>query len=209
MNNLIVISGNIGVGKSTLVENLSQRFFLTPVFEEALESSYLELYYNNPKKYGFYFQIEMFSRRFRNQSKNGPYKNHFIILDRSFEEDYYIFGRAQHILGLMEDLEYMTYCNLYKQMEPFVRKPDIIIFLYCEIDCLLSRIAQRGRLCENSISIEYLKLLNNLYQEWYKIKLKENCKIFEIKTDNLNVDQVLALSCDIINNNLKIPLYKY
>ncbi len=69
-------------------------------------------------------------------------------------------------MGLMSHRDYDNYFNLFKLMQQHVAPPDLMIYLRASVPTLVSHIAQRGRDYENSISLDYLKRLNDQYESW-------------------------------------------
>ena len=65
-----------------------------------------------------------------------------------------------------------------------VKGPDLLIYLRSSIPNLVNQIHKRGRVYENSISIEYLSRLNERYEAWIHDYDKKNLIILEV--DDLN-----------------------
>jgi deoxyadenosine/deoxycytidine kinase len=53
-------------------------------------------------------------------------------------------------------------------MSPVITPPDLLIYLRADIPKLVGQIEKRGRNYEESIRIDYLKTLNQHYEEWIK-----------------------------------------
>jgi deoxyadenosine/deoxycytidine kinase len=51
-------------------------------------------------------------------------------------------------------------------MNSFLQPPDLLIYLQCSVSTLVEQIQKRGREYEESIRIDYLKLLNERYESW-------------------------------------------
>jgi len=66
-----------------------------------------------------------------------------------------------------------------------LRKPDLIIYLRASTDTLLSRVKNRDRVFEKSISPEYIHSLNVSYDRW--IKKCNDQKVLIIESDGFNV----------------------
>ncbi|MFO7896255.1 MAG: deoxynucleoside kinase [Candidatus Cloacimonadales bacterium] len=176
----IGIVGNIGVGKSTLVEAASseplKQILLETIpnrpenatvhaFQEEFNPLVLDAFYQNPIDNAFMAQIEFFNGRLDRQLKIASCKG-IVLEDRTLAEDYHIFGLAQKILGNMTDAEFLTYQRTYNLMTQKITEPDIIIYLKADVEILLARIAQRGRASETSIPAQYLAQLNQLYDQY-------------------------------------------
>ena len=59
------------------------------------------------------------------------------------------------------------YFNIFELIEDNVTIPDLIVFLQADISLLLSRIKNRGIPYERNITEDYLKLLNNAYNQHF------------------------------------------
>ena len=128
------------------------------------------------------------------------------IQDRSIYEDAHIFARALHESGKMEDRDYQNYLELYKTMLTFLPPPDLVVYVRRSVDCLKSRIAERGREYEKDIPDEYLHQLNRCYDDWiegYKIG-----KVLTVQADSLDMKWNRAdfdYVCRSIENSLEQP----
>jgi deoxyadenosine/deoxycytidine kinase len=87
-------------------------------------------------------------------------------------------------MGLMTHRDFENYSSLFQLMESLVKGPDLLIYLRSSIPNLVNQIHKRGRVYENSISIEYLSRLNERYEAWIHAYKKKNLIVFEV--DDLN-----------------------
>ena len=84
----------------------------------------------------------------------------------------------------MTHRDFENYSSLFQLMESLVKGPDLLIYLRSSIPNLVNQIHKRGRVYENSISIEYLSRLNERYEAWIHDFNKNNLIILEV--DELN-----------------------
>ena len=89
-----------------------------------------------------------------------------LIQDRTIYEDVEIFAKNLHQMDLMSDRDFNNYEALFHEMSYYLRPPDLLIYLRAQVPTLVRQIQQRGREYENSIRIDYLERLNNLYEDW-------------------------------------------
>ena len=160
----IAVSGIIGVGKSTLSTDLGKHLNSEVFYEPVETNEYLNKFYDDMKKYSFPMQIYLLNHRFR-QHQQMVWSNKNIIQDRSIYEDV-IFAKMLKEDGLMNPLDFKTYCLLFQNMSNFLHRPDVIVYLDVEPEIALKRIIQRSRGCESGITIEYLKALKKGYEDW-------------------------------------------
>ncbi len=181
----IAIAGNIGSGKTTLTRLLTKNFNWEPKYEVVDTNPYLSDFYTDMQRWSFNLQIFFLNKRFMDVvdiAKSG--KN--IIQDRTIYEDARIFAPNLHKMGLMSTRDFENYTSLFDLMLSLVRPPDLIIYLKSSIPNLVNQIQKRGREYESSIRIDYLKGLNELYDQWYD-NYKDGKKL-AINVDNIKFE---------------------
>lgn len=183
-NPFIGIAGNIGVGKTTFTEIVAERQRWHPFYESVMDNPYLSDFYGNMKRWSFNLQIYFLHHRFRNHVKMSQ-QNNGVIQDRTIYEDVEIFANNLHLMGNIDDRDWENYRNLFKVMISFLRKPDLIIYLKASTDTLLTRIKNRDRSYEKTISPEYLHTLNVSYDKW--IESINDIPVLVIDTNNFNI----------------------
>jgi len=203
-NPFIGIAGNIGVGKTTFTDIVSERQGWHPFYESVTDNPYLSDFYGNMKRWSFNLQIYFLHHRFRNHVQMSNLSKG-VIQDRTIYEDVEIFAKNLHALGNMDDRDWENYRNLFKVMTSFLRKPDLIIYLKASTDTLLSRIKKRSRDYEKTIDPEYLHILNVSYDKW--ITSIKDIPVLTVDTNNFNIfeDRVrLDLIIEEINEKLSM-----
>ncbi len=183
MNKYIVVAGNIGVGKSTLVNLLCHRLNWDPFYEPVTQNPYLSDFYRDMNTWGFHSQVFFLAHRLQIQYSILKHTGS-VIQDRSIYEDAEIFARNLFFQGHLSQRDYDTYLALYKAMNDFLPPPDLVIYLQSSVQTLLQRIAQRSRDYEQSISADYLAQLNDLYQQW--INHFTLCPVLTVPADDLD-----------------------
>ncbi len=165
MKHFVTVAGNIGVGKSTLVEKLANNLDWQPYFEPVTENPYLEDFYENMKDWAFQSQVFFLSHRLRMHLDllENPES---VIQDRSVYEDAEIFAANLFHQGQMSARDNESYNKLYSLLSDMLRPPDLVIYLSASVETLQRRIASRGRDFESNIEDSYLDQLNKLYENW-------------------------------------------
>ncbi len=159
------IAGNIGSGKSSLTQKLSDLFGWKAYFESVDDNPYLPDFYADMKRWAFHLQVYFLSKRFQTH-KEIVESSSSVIQDRSIYEDVEIFARNLHEIGKMDDRDYRNYRALFYTMTDYLQPPDLMIYLKCPISTLLRQIQRRGRSYEQTIPREYLEQLNRHYEKW-------------------------------------------
>lgn len=161
----IAICGNIGSGKTTLAEKLAKQYGWTALYESVDTNPYLRDFYGDMTRWAFHLQIYFLNTRFKqvNQIRN---TTRTVVQDRTIYEDAYIFAANLHKAGHINDRDYQSYLDIFHSMIDFVAAPDLLIYLKADIPKLVQQIEKRGRDFEYSIRLDYLKNLNEHYEQW-------------------------------------------
>ncbi len=162
----VVVAGNIGSGKTTLTKKLAEKLKWNPHFESVNDNPYLSDFYDDMDRWSFPLQVYFLTHRF-NTHKMIESSSMSSIQDRSIYEDANIFARALFEQGNIDQRDYENYLNLYESMTTYLNAPTIMIFLRRSIPKLLERIKMRGRGYEQTIPVDYLRKLNDYYDQWY------------------------------------------
>lgn len=181
---IISIEGNIGSGKSTLIEELKTRYANNPeiiflqepvdlwqsIYQESDGKTMLELFYENQSKYSFAFQVMAYMSRLRMIKEevekamiNG--KVNTIVMERSMEADREIFAKMLYEDGLIEECMYKIYELMSNDgLKEF--STDGVIWLNTPPHECHKRIASRARHGEESIQIDYLIKCDHYHRDW-------------------------------------------
>jgi len=161
----IAIAGNIGAGKTTLCGKLAEYFEWQVHYEDEEHNPYLPDFYDDMKRWAFHLQIYFLHSRYKQivDIQSGEYT---VVQDRTIYEDAFIFAPNLHEMGLMSKRDFDNYRSLFHTMSQQISPPDLLIYLKADISTLVSHIHTRGRDYEGSMSLDYLKRLNERYENW-------------------------------------------
>jgi len=161
----IAVAGNIGSGKTTLAGMLAKHFGWDPLYESIENNPYLVSFYEDMQRWSFNLQVYFLNSRFRQIVEIRKRKKD-VIQDRTIYEDACIFAPNLHAMGLMPTRDFENYSSLFELMMQFLQPPDLLIYLKADVSTLVSQIQKRGREYETSIRLDYLKSLNDRYEDW-------------------------------------------
>jgi len=161
----IAVAGNIGAGKSSLVEFLCERYDIKPFFEPNADNPYLADFYQDMERWSFQSQIYFLAAKFRLHQQLDRHQAS-VVQDRTLWEDAEIFVENLHKRKVMDERDYRTYRLLYESIRDKIRPPDLMIYLRCPVRTVRKRIAMRGREMEQDIPVSYLRRLHKLYEGW-------------------------------------------
>lgn len=183
MEKFVAVAGNIGVGKTTLVQKLCGKLSWTPFFEPESENPYLPDFYQDMQTWAFHSQVFFLTRRLRAHKTLCAHPGS-VIQDRSLYEDAEIFARNLYRQKQIGERDYQTYRELYQALVEFLPPPDLVLYIKASVPTLQSRIKQRGRNYEEKIDPLYLEGLNALYNQW--IEEFSLCPVLTIPGDDLD-----------------------
>lgn len=192
----IAIAGNIGSGKTTLAALLSKHYAWEAHYEDVETNPYLNNFYEDMQRWSFNLQIYFLNSRFR-QIVDIRNSGKTVIQDRTIYEDAYIFAPNLHAMGLMSTRDFDNYSSLFELMSSFIKPPDLLIYLKAGVPTLVNQIQKRGRDYENTIRLDYLKRLNERYNEW--IDGYTHGKLLVIDVDNNKFSERLTDLGEVIN----------
>ncbi len=192
----IAIAGNIGSGKTTLAELLGKHFGWDVHYEDPMNNPYINDFYQDMQRWSFNMQIFYLNSRF-NQVLEIRKSEKDVIQDRTIYEDAHIFAPNLHDMGLMTGRDFDNYLELFKLIDQFVSPPDLIIYLKGSVPTLVSHIQSRGRAYEESIRLDYLRKLNERYEEW--VASYDKGKILVVDVDKNNFHNNPEDLGDIVN----------
>jgi|TARA_B100000902_G_C27288337_1_gene905677 deoxyadenosine/deoxycytidine kinase len=174
---IISIEGNIGSGKSTMVEYLKQNLKNDPTvcfLQEPVDIwntitdengvNIIENYYKDQKKYAFQFQMMAYISRISllREALKKNYK--LIITERSIFTDANVFAKMLYDEGKIGETEYKIYKLWFDE---FIKDIPKISLIYVKTDPEICnrRVLIRNRVGEN-IPLDYLKECNNYHEKW-------------------------------------------
>ena len=161
----VALAGNIGAGKTSLTGMLSKQYGWDALFEDANTNPYLNDFYLDMKRWAFNLQIYFLNSRYRQVLDIRSGQN-TVIQDRTIYEDAHIFAPNLYEMGLMAERDFKNYIDLFNTMSSQVKGPDLLIYLRGSIPTLVDHIQLRGRDYEGNMSLDYLKRLNQRYENW-------------------------------------------
>ena len=184
---MIIIEGQIGVGKTTMGEILEreEQVILYRELQLTETLSLLDRFYADQSRWAFTLQIHFLNERFRmikqiRKAGGGA-------LDRSIYGDR-IFADVLHEDGQMSHEEYLTYTTLLDNMLEHVEPPELLIYLDCTVETAMERIKRRNRGLEGGIPREYLERLNHHYLRWFDSYDISPKLLIDTDTDPLDVE---------------------
>jgi len=174
----IAVEGNIGAGKTTLSQLLSQHYNAKLMLEEFAENPFLTKFYENPKQYAFPLELFFLAERFKQQQdliKTADLFQSVTISD-------YLFTKCLLYAKVnLPEEEYRLYQKMFDVFQQQLVTPDVLIYLHAPVSKLQSNIKKRNRKFEQSIPDEYLYKLQETYTSYIK---QHNIKTIFVDASN-------------------------
>ncbi len=200
---ILSVEGNIGAGKTTILEQLQNRFahdksiiFLRePVdiwesIKDADGESILEKFYKDPAKYAFSFQVMAYSTRVNSLRKiisENP-DCRMVICERSLDADRNIFAKMLFVDGLIDDVCYQTYNRFYDMYQQGTDSQNEfalsgVIYIDAEAEVCADRITKRARNGEGGIELAYLQKCKIYHDAWLMDSKKSDYQVLRLETN--------------------------
>lgn len=195
----IAVAGNIGAGKSTMVEFLSRTYGIEPFYEPNEENPYLPDFYRDMRRWAFHSQLYFLGNKFRlHQAMDRAIDESpgVVVLDRTIFEDAEVFATALYEMKKIDERDWQTYRDFYASILAAIRPPDLLIYLKCSIRTLRRRIRLRNRAMEQDMPLAYLKRLAGLYERW--VADYSMSELLVIETDRLDYVNDLIHRLDVM-----------
>lgn len=182
----IAIAGNIGAGKTTLTKMLAKYYGWEPRFESVSFNPYLEDYYTDINRWAFCLETYFLKERFKDMIAVQQ-ATHTIVQDRSIFEGVHVFVRNNYERGDLSERDYINYMELFELMKLKMKYPDLMIYLRKSVPALIAQIQKRGRDYEQTMQLDYLKGLNDKYEDF--IFNQYDGRVLVIESDNLDFEK--------------------
>lgn len=163
----ISVEGNIGCGKTTLLNNINYNHFKEPVGDWV---DYLDEFYRCPNGDNAFYLQSKISCSFLDIE--GYLGNGLCVTERSMYSCHNIFTKNHFPMFSVFQKDILN--SMYSLSK---RKPDYYIYLRCTVDVLVDRIHKRGE----DIDRSYIEKINDLHELHFINKLQN---VFIIDANN-------------------------
>ncbi len=175
--NYIAIEGNIGAGKTTLANMISNDYNAKIVLERFADNPFLPKFYNDNERYAFPLEMSFLADRYQQLSDDLA---QFDLFKNFIVSDYYIFKSLIFAQVTLQNDEYFLYRKMFDIMYKEISKPDLYIYLYQNTERLIDNIKKRGRDYEQNIAPEYLDKIHKGYANFIKTEKNLNTLIIDV-----------------------------
>jgi deoxyguanosine kinase len=156
----LAIEGPIGVGKTTLARLLHKTWQADLVLEHFDENPFLPLFYADRQRYAWQTQLHFLIDRFDQWTELRSTPD-LRVSDYLFDKDR-VFAELN-----LDGAALRRYLKVFHALRNQLHQPTGVIFLYADIDLLLTRIAARARPYEQQMDRSYLYALTDAYKRFF------------------------------------------
>lgn len=156
----IVVEGNIGSGKTSLVKMLTKEFSAHAIYEEFSDNPFLPKFYAEPEKHAFPLELSFLAERYHQLKKE---LNTRDLFHKNIISDYYFIKSLIFAEITLPEDEFALYKKLFHIIHQKLPQPDLLIYLYSDVERLQKNIIKRGRDYESQITDDYLKKIHKGY----------------------------------------------
>lgn len=179
--NFIAIEGNIGAGKTSLASRIAVEFNARLILEQFEENTFLPKFYENPAKYAFPLELTFLAERYQQLKDKLSTQDMFKTFTVA---DYFIHKSLIFASRNLSGDEFTLYTRLFNIIEGVLPKPDLLVYLYLDIDNLKRNIQARGRVYEQNIQFEYLEKIQQGYLDF--LRQQHKIRVLIIDTNHLD-----------------------
>ena len=182
--NYIAIEGTIGAGKTTLATRIAHDFNGKLLLEEfeGDKNPFLPKFYKEPEKYSFQLEMTFLALRFQ------QLKDKLGVLDLFHDfiiSDYYVAKSLIFSRNNLQEDEYQLFSRFFNIIFSDMPKPELLVYLYSDVDRLQRNIHKRGRSYEQEISDDYLENIQQGYFDFLR-QQQSNMRILLLDTNRLD-----------------------
>lgn len=179
--NFISIEGNIGVGKTSLATRIADQYNAKLILEQFEDNPFLPKFYKDPDKYAFPLELSFLASRYQQLKDELPSQDLFRTFTIS---DYFINKSLIFASRTIKEDELILYTRLFDIINTNLPNPDLLVYLYVDIERLISNIKFRGRSYEQEIKSSYLESIQESYFEY--LRQQQDMRILIIDVNNMD-----------------------
>ena len=181
----ISVEGNIGVGKTTFVNMLSQHLDYKLVLEQFEDNPFLKKFYEHPDRYALSLEMFFMAERFQQLSESiSPELFSPLVIS-----DYFFMKSKFFAMNTLSDEELILFNRFADIALNNLVVPELLVYLHSSVDRLQENISHRSRSYEKDISNDYLLNIQNIYFDFFKMDRSFPILILDVENVDFAKDQ--------------------
>jgi deoxyadenosine/deoxycytidine kinase len=205
MGKLVAVTGNSGVGKTSLVQALAHTGDFKLGIEQHNERPFQNLFKANPQ-FALSNQIDYLLLR-AEQEQVLRMSPQTALVDGGLDQDFHGFTRLFHARNMLSDLELDLCRRLYQFCRSHLPSPDLIIHITASPEILKQRLAGRDRV--NIASAADLSLLDSFLEAWLMTIPPEKFIRLDVSSVSLSYAEVMPFLRNQIVDKLQLDAGNY
>lgn len=177
----IAIEGTIGAGKTSLATRIAHDYNAKLILEQFEDNSFLPKFYLDQEKYAFPLEMSFMASRFQQLKDRLGSRDLFLNFTIS---DYYVAKSLIFARKTLPPDEFNLFNRFFQLIDVSLPKPDLLVYLYLDVEKLQENIKRRGRSYEQQIKDEYLAQIQSGYFDY--IRQQQDMRILLLDTNQLD-----------------------
>ena len=204
--NFVVIEGNIGAGKTTLATMLAKEYNARLVLEKFEDNPFLPKFYKDPEKNAFPLELFFMAERYH-QLKNQKEQDLFQPITIA---DYFFMKSKLFAQNNLQKDEQQLFNSLFEIMVSSLPNPNLLVYLYADVERLQQNIKKRGRSFESEITDEYLHNIQGRYLDYLRKQTHFPVLLFDISNVNFKEDgKVYDIILGLLDNTYELGVHQF
>jgi deoxyadenosine/deoxycytidine kinase len=201
----IAIEGNIGAGKTTLCNLLSERYSCALILEQFTDNPFLPSFYEQPDRYGFPVELFFMTERHKQLLEHFAQPDLFQLCTVA---DYFFVKTLLFAKNNLSEAEFRLFQRLFTILNSTFPKPDLLLYLHRPVEVLQEQIRKRGRDIERNISSEYLEEIQTAYFDYLKSETGTPVVILDLQqADFQRDDQVFEQIVELLKEQFPVGVH--
>ena len=202
----VVIEGNIGVGKTTLAGMLAKEYNARLILEQFEDNPFLPKFYKDPEKHAFPLELFFMAERYHQLKKQ---KEQDLFQPITIADYFFMKSKLFAQNNLQKD-EQQLFNSLFDIMLSSLSSPDLLVYLYADVDRLQQNIKNRGRSFEQEITNEYLQNIQDRYLDYLRKQSHFPVLLLDVSSVNFKEDEkIYSRIKELLKSPYKLGVHQF